>query len=591
MKYIFRSIDREKFWLGAIIVLALVLRTWNVDWDQGQHLNPDERFLTLVGIDARLPVSWEEYLNPDVSKLNPYIIGRDFFVYGRFVLILTKLLAVEWGMDNYYDYAILGRWMSAVFDVGTVLLTFLLGKKLTEITNNKLQILNKSKIQNNKVISEQQKEATKQRNNESSKYALWGAFFYAVAVVPIQQAHFATVDAPLVFFLTAAIYLSLKFYYERRYYWVLGSGVLWGLGLATKVSAVYVLPLIGIWGISTFMGELRKWRVGDYLGKSFLAGTIFVLGACLMLRVADPYLFEKASWLDWRVSADFLTDIEELRGWNNPEAWFPPGVQWINIDRRWYSLVNMAVFGVGLPYFGLSLAGFWFLWRLRRPEVWIVLAWAGGLFWYQASQYAQPMRYFYILYPWLALAAGLALRRLWYWHGKRTGMVVLALVLIWPMSFMSIYMEKHSRVQATEWMYENLETGSVLAEEHWDDPLPLLLPGEDSGRFEVLQMPVFGADDEMKWKEMNSILQRADYIVFSSNRGYGSISQVSERYPRMSKFYDDLFVGKFGYEKFKEFTVFPGFLGWEFDDQWADESFTVYDHPKVIIFKKISDER
>jgi hypothetical protein len=48
------------------------------------------------------------------------------------------------------------------------------------------------------------------------------------------------------------------------------------------------------------------------------------------------------------------------------------------------------------------------------------------------------------------------------------------------------------------------------------------------------------------------------------------------------------------YKKIKEFSSYPTlhFMGlrYEIDDSWADESFTVYDHPKVMIFKKIQNE-
>jgi len=59
-------------------------------------------------------------------------------------------------------------------------------------------------------------------------------------------------------------------------------------------------------------------------------------------------------------------------------------------------------------------------------------------------------------------------------------------------------------------------------------------------------------------------------------------------YQRTAIYYQELFSGKLGFKKVAEFTQYPTipFLNIEIDDQKADESFTVYDHPKVMIFKK-----
>jgi hypothetical protein len=92
---------------------------------------------------------------------------------------------------------------------------------------------------------------------------------------------------------------------------------------------------------------------------------------------------------------------------------------------------------------------------------------------------------------------------------------------------------------------------------------------------------------------MNNILNKADYYVLSSNRGWGSITTVPEKYPMMSKFYNDLLSGKTNYKLIKEFTSYPSLCYmlhvtcYMLNDQWADESFTVYDHPKVMIFKNV----
>jgi len=82
-----------------------------------------------------------------------------------------------------------------------------------------------------------------------------------------------------------------------------------------------------------------------------------------------------------------------------------------------------------------------------------------------------------------------------------------------------------------------------------------------------------------------------DYLVLSSNRLWGSIGRLPQKYPVSAKFYQNLLAGKLNFEKIAEFTSCPCFPPGKFNlfcfpDQSADESFTVYDHPKVMIFKR-----
>src|SRR5687767_7450746 len=58
--------------LGGILLIALALRTTNVNWDESQHLHPDERFLSMVTSDISFPDSVGEYFDSANSPLNPY---------------------------------------------------------------------------------------------------------------------------------------------------------------------------------------------------------------------------------------------------------------------------------------------------------------------------------------------------------------------------------------------------------------------------------------------------------------------------------------------------------------------------------------
>src|SRR5512144_1445925 len=113
---------KNKLLLLIIVLVACFFRFQNLNWDSGFHLHPDERFLTMVGVAMKMPSSIIDYLNPGSSPMNPANIGYRFFVYGVFPVVAAKLMALLMMTDNYNDFTILGRAMTAILDVAVVFL-------------------------------------------------------------------------------------------------------------------------------------------------------------------------------------------------------------------------------------------------------------------------------------------------------------------------------------------------------------------------------------------------------------------------------------------------------------------------------------
>jgi hypothetical protein len=169
----------------------------------------------------------------------------------------------------------------------------------------------------------------------------------------------------------------------------------------------------------------------------------------------------------------------------------------------------------------------------------------------------------------------------------------LILILIWPISFINIYSKAHSRTTASQWILNNILEGSILAQETWDDNLPL----GKAHLYNIIELPMNESDDSPnKWTTINQALASADYIIISSNRNYRSLQKLTDCeklpigrcYKRTTEFYKQLFNNQLNFIKVAQFSVFPKipFLNYEIDDSSSDEIFTVYDHPKVMIFEK-----
>lgn len=547
-----KFLSKYNIYLIAILTLGAIFRFYGINWDQGFHLHPDERFLTMVGNAMKLPNTFFEYFDPKISPFNPANIGYTFFVYGTLPLVLNKLVALILQNDTYNEFTLQGRFLSGLVDLIIIIFLF-------------------------KTVELLEKHHSLHRN---IKY--FASFFYAIAVLPIQLSHFFAVDTFLNLFMFASFYFILKFSYERRVSPLMLSSALLGCAFASKITAFFILPLHLIFikkGASNLINFVK------YL-------SLFFAILYLSLQIADPYLFENKNFLDPTINNMFVENIRTLKSWEGKEVWYPPSVQWISKPPILFSLINLAIFGLGIPSFIFSIFGiFSFARRFLKTALIVLPLWVLLFFLFQSLQFAQAMRYFIFLYPFIAIFAAIGFNYVTGYVTRYVTFILIGSILLWPLAFVSIYVNKHSRVVASEWIYQNLEDQSIILGEHWDDPLPLSVTNTYQKTFTVKLLPVFDQDTPEKWKTMHELLDQGNYLILSSNRGWGSIPTVPDKYPLMSKFYKDLFDGKLPYKKIKEFTSYPKFstLNSQFSipDDWADESFTVYDHPRVIIFKKI----
>ncbi|HLF03094.1 MAG TPA: DUF2298 domain-containing protein [Anaerolineales bacterium] len=154
-------------------------------------------------------------------------------------------------------------------------------------------------------------------------------------------------------------------------------------------------------------------------------------------------------------------------------------------------------------------------------------------------------------------------------------------------------------------------TGSTLANENWDEGLPLRLDGRDGfgGLYQGQEMLVRWVDDENKRIMYSTVLEQTDYIILPSQRGIWSTSRLPATYPMTMAYYRALFDGELGFDLVATFTspitIGPlqisdvgGSVAWNetpnlplFNDNplAAEEAFSVYDHAPVWIFQKRSD--
>ncbi|MBN1399383.1 MAG: glycosyltransferase family 39 protein, partial [Anaerolineae bacterium] len=600
--------------LVAILLLAAAFRFTGLDWDEHQHLHPDERFLTMVENSLDWPESFKQYLDSTVNPLNPYNRGHGTYVYGLLPIALTKFVGQVLGKTGYDGIYLVGRALSGVMDMLCVLLVFLTGRRLYD-----------------------------------ARVGLLGALLLSVTVLNIQQSHYFTVDTATTLYVTLTLYLAVRVAQGDGWGSVLGMAVAFGLAVASKISVLSFLLIVGLAYLLRYlvvgqqtllMSEGPLVDVAGRLGRMRLSLRIEEEGACgpvpegerlfvhamrtglslilvlvvglLVFRVAQPQAFTGPGLLDFKLNPQWKDNMSYIQKLVSGELDYPPSHQWAAREPVWYMLKNQLLWGMGLPL-GLTVWASWALmgFELYRKHKWAHLlpwVWMTFTFFYQSIQFVKTIRYLLPIYPTMALMAGYGL--VWLWdrakvagaqrtqragrilRGAALAFIILVVVstTLWAVAFTSIYTRPVTRLTASRWIYANLPQGSTIAWEVWDDPLPLNVDGHNAGiEYRQLKMDLYWEDLPEKRQQLYDVLREAQYISLSSNRLYGSIPRLPTRYPMTTRYYEALFSGELGFEPLVTFTSRPTLFGIEIVDDNADESFTVYDHPKVIIFRKRAD--
>jgi len=228
---------KTKIALVAIILLGGLLRFYKLDWGEGHFFHPDEYHIAAA-----------------VDRLSfPFQMNPDLFSYGSLTVYLVYFTKMFLGATL---PILIGRFYSALFSTLTILIVFLISKKLFK----------------------------------KRAYAYLAAFLTAITPGLIQQAHFATPESNLTFWLFLALYLLLNFLEKEKFRLLYFSAVSLGLAMGTKITALTFLPVLICLPLLKFLSKPKKKLiplVKILIPSLLIAGVIFFL--------VFPY-----SVLDWK---------------------------------------------------------------------------------------------------------------------------------------------------------------------------------------------------------------------------------------------------------------------------------------------------
>jgi len=546
--------------LILLIILAFIVRLYGINWDQGFHLHPDERMLIMV--TGRIHF---------FSRLNP-----NFFNYGSLPIYILRGISqlIDWlfktNVANYQGMLFIGRILSSIADVSTVILIY----KLTEILFPSVAFL--------------------------------AAFFYTIAFFPIQNSHFFIVDTFLTFFSTLLIYLLVKIIKNKHRHInnkeILFLSLVSAAIITIKISGAIFVAMAGLAILALLIMREKKYGFKTIFSKISLFGFSFLSFSFIFM----PYAF-----LSYH---RFISDISAQIKMNSNPYIFPYTLQYVGSLPYLYFLKNIFFWGLGPVISFFSLIGAVFFIKNLKLKIsnyrnkllfFVFVSYYLVYFLIIGHSSVKFMRYMLPIYPFLTILAGYGLRKILNtkYEIRNTMFLIITLLLsfLWTFMFLNIYRHPTTRITATQWINKNIPPGSILAVEHWDDRLPLY--GGEKYRF--VELPLYNQpDSNIKWRSINEKLATTDYIIIASNRLYVPLQKLNNCrqyqvcYPKTADYYRRLFgeeilqtpYGPVRFQKVAQFTIYPELKigNWQLaiNDQKADESFTVYDHPKIMIFRR-----
>ncbi len=564
--------------LGLVIVLALVLRAVGLTWGFPHSLNVDEAHVIFLVSQLVQRFQTTGSLDPQASSYGALPLYALALASGLAEQALAWLKSF---LDVPFDTApmlYVGRLLSVLASTATVVLTAMLGWRLF-----------------------------------GRGTALLSALLLAITLLPVREAHFATVDSMLVAWMGLALWLGVGI--ARRGAWrdYVATGVALALAMATKIGAVVLLAPILV------AHAAAVWTPPRQLTRHWVRLLTLGVVAVVLWLVLNPYaVLDPAGYFDLDRNDSVRTQSLVVRG-DLPVLYT---LQFEGTPPYLYVLTNWLPWGMGVPLEIVALVGVGYsAWRLVRHHkttgpptahaapAWFadayVLAWLLANVAVAGGAYAKFIRYALPLVPVLCLLAGRLLANLWARAGASRRWAVGALIgavvvttLAYTAGYVGIYLQRDTRLTAAAWIREHIPAqATVLVEkdegifmheagdlygvddDDWRIWNPYHVDGTASIRYQAPQV------SEAQTQAYLDRLLTTDYIILGSSWAERFQAGAS-RFPVQAAFYARLFAGDAGYELVETVRVYPQLGPFTWRDDAAELTFRLFDHPAVFIFKK-----
>ena len=553
--------------LGLICGVAAVLRFTGLAWGAPYyHFHIDEHFV-FMGADMLRRSLHEASTSPK------------FFMYGPLPMwLLNGIRAVhDWLFgplalnvkQDEITYMVMGRAISAAFGTACVPLAYVVARRVAGRTAG-----------------------------------LIAALLLACAVVQLRESHFFSVDMSMLFFAVLVWICALRIADEGRVRDYVLAGLSLGAAVASKYTALFVLVVLAV---AHLFAPGRPRRLGDATGwlKWVARGATPLVVAPIVFAAVDPMAimyFRK-----------FLDDIDYWVVQVNSGTWRPIFMaQFADIQPQLYWFTNVLWWGLGPALEIAGLLGV--VWLLARRDRRSVIAASFPIAYYAAvGQGIGPfMRYAAPFAVGLSVSAGvlcadLLVRRRLRVVGLAVTIGVCGATALYAAAYMNVFRSPDSRLTASDWLIRNVPrdanilvepshnippTGSYLTDIDFNRDYVLWRNSERHDYYRLTSLDTYQylydrrTGDEERRRYIASHLAAVDWIVMDD-----TFVQFYQHLPErdfgvMKQYYRDLFGGRLGFQLVKTFKVYPSLFRHTINDDGAEMTFRLFDHPRVIVFAR-----
>ncbi|MBD3374875.1 hypothetical protein GF406_07575 [candidate division KSB1 bacterium] len=497
-----------RIWLWAILLLATVLRVYQIDFGAPYFYHPDE--IKLVAQAGRLLET--KFMDPEahfgINVYPPfytYILAGAMAVYilgslvtGHFESLSQLPLIYE---QNPFQFFLLGRLLVALFGVLTVYMTYRLGKQLF-----------------------------------SPKIGWVAAFLLSVNFVHVRNSHFNTVDVPATFLGVLCLYLISLLLARDEIKLYIAAAVTMAVATATKFSMLTLpLPLL--------VAHFSRYPVNTWVRKIFdkrIAVTVLV--GLVAFLIACPLL-----WLDFQETFGGILGTKRfeqvgkigsgggfLSYWTGDHA---PGFGafYPNAIPTTFGLVLTLLTVLGIVYHG---------WKHRKADL-LLLVFIIPSYWMFETMSIKAMRHVLPLVPFFMISAAVAWDFISRPLGKNAKRIFTVLIIGWiavsniqsSLWYFNELSARDPRTLAREWILENIPDNSVLAIESFPPPLPGKKEDESTKdkTFELIDVDLTKRQIHIKNELIGQIHKsNAEYYISDGfTRQTLQWQETQERYPEL----------------------------------------------------------
>ena len=488
------------------MVTAALLRTWHISWGLPE----------LYEEAYPLTISWKfwNWGNPGFD-VNPHFFNYPAFsFYIHFIVqVLHYAIGHLFGMypdltgfqqayaSNKTVFVLLARLATVIFDLGSIGILFLLGKRLS---------------------------------NYSA--AIIAAALLAINPLHIQHAHLVNVDTPLTFFTVLTIFFIYQIYHSDEIKWYTLAGMSIGVAASTKYNGALLFLILAL-SSAMRAGSLPKTLQGERIGKVLLA----LIVALVVFVVLNPYIL-----LDY---SEFHRDV------GYEESHMATGHLGINPSASSAEFYFFQTLPASLGWFSMVVvAASLVVLILRRSEQHMILV--AFLVLYVSVLLSWKMyadRYLLPIIPIVLLIGASGIVKLWdtilsskrfiplIAHspaGSITGLVLITTLLaveplISDYNYHASLALPDTRAVAKEWILEHVQRGSLIA------TIPAGITFSE-GEYNVFLIPFLSVNSERAAPFYDTRWYEDFDLVIGSGYDYQRYVQEPKRYREFIAYYDSL---------------------------------------------------